>query len=156
VAAAASAPSPEAKPTPVQVAISPELAKEILQGYSDYWSVRVLATRDPSDSSLNLEGVMAGTELARAQQVLADYRQQGKAYVTDIRHQIWITQATSNEAAISDAYIAASLRIDPDSKEPLNADTGPSIENLQTTFLLEKIDGSWKVTDEQGEQVEGT
>jgi hypothetical protein len=155
VAAAASAPPPQPKAIPVQVAISPELAREILQGYSDYWSVRVRAMRDPSDANLELDSAMAGTELARAQQVLADYQQQGKAYVVDVRHQIWITQATSTEAAVVDAYLATSLPVDPDTKQPLNPDAGPNIEYLQTTFLLENVGGSWKVTDQQGEQAEG-
>src|SRR6266851_3204945 len=83
----------QAAPTPVQASLPADLAAAIVQGYSNYWTVRVNALRDPDPANPDLESVMVGTELSRAQQLLSGYQQQGMAYESDVKHQIWITQA---------------------------------------------------------------
>ena len=44
----------QAEPTPVQAAVPAELAAQIIQGYENYWSVRVQASGDPNDPSVDL------------------------------------------------------------------------------------------------------
>jgi hypothetical protein len=147
--ASTSAPPAQTSPTPIQAVIPADLAGAILQGYSDYWSVRVLSLRTPDPANQELDRVMTGFELARAQEVLAGYQRDGKAYQSDIKHQIWITQATTSEAVVVDEYIATSVRLDPATMEPVNADASPNVEHLRTTFLLQNIGGRWKVADER-------
>lgn len=140
----------QAEATPVQAAIPADLAAAIVQGYSNYWTVRVNALHAPDPSNADLQGVMASTELSRAQQVLGSYQEQGMAYQSNVKHQIWITQASPDAATVVDRYVATSTRVDPSSLEPLDPSVTPNVENLTTTFSLQNIDGTWKVVDQVG------
>jgi hypothetical protein len=136
----------QAEPTPVQAAVPAELAAAIIQGYDNYWSVRVRAMGDPGGTSLDLASVMDGDELAVAQKTLSEYQNAGEAYQTTVKHQIWITRATPTEADIVDQYTASTLRIDPTTKDPVEPE--PEVEQLTGMFALESIDGAWKVVTE--------
>jgi hypothetical protein len=130
-------------PTPVQASVSPELAAAIIQGYDNYWSVRVRAMGDPADTSIDLESVMTNDELSAAHETLAQYRDNGEAYQATIHHQIWITKATSSVAEIVDQFTATTIKLDPQTKQPV--ETTPQVEHITGRFLLQPIDGVWKV-----------
>jgi hypothetical protein len=130
----------------VQAAVTADLAAAIVQGYSNYWLVRVQAQRDPGDDAIDLESVMADNELIGARETLAQYVEAGEAYDTSIKHQIWITSATEDEAVIVDRYTATTSKLDPNTKLPTQAN--PSVENRTDTFKLHRLDGVWKVVDE--------
>src|SRR6516162_9298987 len=49
----------QTEPIPVQAAVPAELAAAIIQGYDNYWSVRVQASGDPNNPSVDLGSVMA-------------------------------------------------------------------------------------------------
>jgi hypothetical protein len=127
----------------VEAAVSPELAAAIIQGYDNYWSVRVRAMGDPANGSIDLQSVMANDELAAANQTLAEYRDNGEAYEATIHHQIWITRATSNLAEIVDQFTATTVKLDPETKQPV--ETTPQVEHITGRFLLQPMDGVWKV-----------
>jgi hypothetical protein len=133
-------------PTPVQAAVPADLAAAIVQGYSNYWSVRVRAERDPSDATVDLESVMAGNELVGARRTLSEYVEAGEAFETSVKHQIWITSATTDQAVIVDRYSATTSKLDPETKIPLHSN--PTVENRTDTFVLHRLDGVWKVVDE--------
>jgi hypothetical protein len=137
-------PPPQA--TPVAANLPADLANAILQGYTNYWTVRVNAMRDPSDTSIDLGSVMAGSELVGAQQTIDQYRNAHQAFESDVKHTIWITNATPDNAVIVDQFTATTVRVDPDTKAPL--DDSPSVENRTDTFELQHLDGMWKVVDE--------
>ncbi len=140
----------QAEPTPVQAALPADLAAEIVQAYSNYWTVRVNALRDPDPTNPDLESVMVGTELSRAQQLLSGYQQQGIGYQSDVKHQIWITQASTDIATVVDRYVATSVKVHPTSLEPVTPGGAPNVEHLTTTFSLQNIGGTWKVIDQHG------
>jgi hypothetical protein len=140
----------QAEPTPVQAAVPAELAAAIIQGYDNYWSVRVRAMADPSDSSIDLESVMAGDELQTAYKTLADYRDAGEAFQTTVHHSIWITRATSDDAAVMDWFSGESIKIDPGTGQPVSSNQ--ITEKFSSTFLLKNIDGTWKVVGQSQEQ----
>jgi hypothetical protein len=140
----------QAAPTPVQANLPADQAAAIVQGYSNYWTVRVNALRDPDPANPDLESVMVGTELSRAQQLLSGYQQQGTAYESDVKHQIWITQASPDVATIVDRYVATSVKVQPTSLEPVTPGSAPNVERLTTTFSLQNIGGTWKVVDQRG------
>jgi hypothetical protein len=142
----ASPTSDQAEATPVAVNLPADLAAAILNGYSKYWWVRQNATRDPNDQSMDLESVMAGNELAGARKTLAEYRDAGEAFDTNVKHTVWITSATNDRAVIVDHYTANSIKLDPETKAPL--ETNPTPETRTDTFVLQYIDGTWKVVDE--------
>jgi hypothetical protein len=137
-------------PTPVAVNLPADLAQAILDGYSNYWTVRLNAMRDPSDSSIDLESVMAGNELAGAQNTIARYQDEGEAGYGTVHHTIWITNATPDSAVLVDRYTGNITVLDPNTKEPTGAD--PLVQQLSDRFYLQKIDGVWKVVQEEPEQ----
>lgn len=136
----------QVEPTPVAIDLPADLARAILNGFSNYWSVRVNAMRDPNDSSVDLESVMSDSELAGARKTLAEYRDAGEAFDTRVSHTIWITSATADEAVIVDQYTANALKLDLDTKVPLEA--SPTPETRTDTFVLRQMDGVWKVVNE--------
>jgi hypothetical protein len=137
----------QAEPTPVQAAVPADLAAQIIQGYDNYWSVRVQASGDPNNLSVDLGSVMADDELQAANETLAQYRQQGVAFSTTVHHQIWITAATANEATVVDRYVGQSVRLNLDSKQPDGSD--PVTESYADAFALRNIGGVWKVVRQQ-------
>jgi hypothetical protein len=142
--------SASAQPTPVAINLPADLANAILQGYSNYWTVRVNAMRDPQDASIDLGSVMAESELAGAQKTLAQYRDAGEAFQSDVKHTIWITDATPDEAVVVDRYVGNTVFLDPSTKEPLGSQ--PVVQSFSDRFLLKKIEGTWKVVQEEPEQ----
>jgi hypothetical protein len=141
--AATIVPTDEVQPTPVQAAVPPELAAAIIQGYDEYWSIRVRALGNPADTSIDLESVMANDELSAAYKTLAQYRDDGEAYQATVHHQIWITRATSNSAEIVDRFTATTIKLDPQTKQPV--ETTPQVEHITGRFLLQATNGVWKV-----------
>jgi hypothetical protein len=133
----------------VQAAVSADLAAAIVQAYSNYWTVRVAAMRDPSDTNIQLESVMAGDELQGAYKTLAQYRDVGDAFDTTVRHQIWITSATNDEAVIVDRYSGSTTRLDPVTRASVGSEH--MIQNFSDRFVLQRIDGAWKVVRESPE-----
>lgn len=142
--------SASAQPTPVATNLPADLANAILQGYTNYWTVRVNAMRDPQDASIDLGSVMAESELAGAQKTLAQYRDAGEAFQSDVKHTIWITDATPDEAVVVDRYVGNTVFLDPSTKEPLGSQ--PVVQSFSDRFLLKKIEGTWKVVQEEPEQ----
>jgi hypothetical protein len=138
--------SPSAQPTPVAINLPADLANAILQGYTNYWTVRVNAMRDPTDTTIDLGSVMTGDELVGAQKTIDQYRQAHQAFESDVKHTIWITSANADKAVIVDQFTATTLPVDPDTKAPLDAN--PSVESRTDTFELQHLDGAWKVVDE--------
>ncbi len=62
------------------------------------------------------------------------------------RYQVWITSATSQDAIVVDQYVANTTRLDPTTKDALDA--APTVEQYSDTFRLQNIDGTWKVVRE--------
>jgi hypothetical protein len=120
-----------------------------MQGYSNYWTVRANAIRDPSDTSIDLESVMTGSELVGAQKTLADFRNEGEAGYSTVQHKIWITDASVDSATIVDRYTATTVVIDPSTKEPTGAE--PLVQRFSDRFFLSNVDGVWKVVGEEPE-----
>jgi hypothetical protein len=147
--APATAPDTNTGSTQVQAQVSPELASAILQAYNDYWSIRVRAMSDPANANIDLGSVMAGDELAIARKTLAEYRSGGDAFQTTVKHQIWLTRATVDEAEVVDQYTASTLKIDPATRFPVEPQ--PGVEQLTGRFVLQPLDGVWKVVAESYE-----
>jgi hypothetical protein len=145
---AAPPPAPEA--TPAVVNLPADLAQAILQGYSNYWTVRLNAIRDPNDMSIDLASVMDGYELVGAQQTIANFKNEGKAGYSTVHHTIWITNASADSAVIVDRYTATTTPIDPSTQEPTGADA--IVEQYSDRFFLSNIDDGWKVVREEPER----
>lgn len=129
--------------------IDADLAAQVLNAYSRYWSVRVLAMADPARTDLDLESVMADKELTGARKTLSDLQEQGKAARSSVEHHLWVTYASPDQAQVLDEFTTTSEKLDPATKEPVDA--AAIIEHQRTTFLLQNNDGRWKVVDERAE-----
>jgi len=130
-------------------AIDPTLAAEVLQAYQSYWTVRVHAMAEPTNTDIALDSVMADVELATAQKTLADYRSEGKAYRTSVEHHAQPMSITATEAVILDQYVGTSVKLDPATGEPLAG--APTVEHYKDVFVLRPVGGVWKVVDEHVE-----
>ena len=129
--------------------VDPAITAQVMQAYQDYWSVRLAAIRDPNGTTPNLESVMADTELARARQVLTEYRESGRAYGTSIEHHVEVMYIKPNEALLVDQFTSTSKKLNPETRQPL--DDAPVVEQRRDPFLLRPVDGTWKVVDEPRE-----
>jgi hypothetical protein len=145
--------SPSEQPTPPVINIPANLANAILRAYQNYWSVRVNALNNPYDPTIDLASVMAGTELETARQTVAHSRDAGETGVSNVHHQIWITSASSQQAVVVDRYTAHGQRVmvDPTTQLPLPGDPVKEDESYADRFLLQNIDGVWKVVAEEPE-----
>jgi hypothetical protein len=101
---------------------------------------------DPGNTAIDLDSVMVGDELTIARKTLAEYHDRGEAFRTTVKHQIWITRATGDEAEVIDQYTASTQKIDPETKEP--TEPQPQVEQLTGRFILQASDGVWKVVTE--------
>jgi hypothetical protein len=133
----------------VAVNLPADLSQAILQGYSNYWTVRLNAMRDPNDASIDLESVMAGNELVGAQNTIARYQGEAEAGYATVHHTIWITSASPDSAVIVDRYTGNITPLDPNTGQPNGA--APVVQELSDRFFLKKIDGVWKVVQEEPE-----
>jgi hypothetical protein len=73
-------------------------------------------------------------------------RENNEAGYSTVKHTIWIVYATDQDAVIVDRYIAQTVKLDPDSKAPLEPE--PTVEQYSDTFRLQNFDGAWKVVRE--------
>jgi hypothetical protein len=130
-------------------AIDPALQAEVLDAYSRYWQIEAEALLN-LDSS-NLDQVMYGQELLATEAYIEQLRGQAKAGRTDVEHSIQLIEATPDEAEILDRLIDRSVFVDPTTKEPLPPEQQASKPQAEvpTTYYLRKIDGIWKVTNEE-------
>jgi len=140
-------PATSGQNSPTQApAIDPNLAAQVLQAYQSYWAVRLHAMDDPFAPDLNLDSVMAGDELEGARRSVAQYQDEGGAYQTQVDHNAEPEYITAKEALIVDQYRTSAVRLDPETKKPI--DGQPLTEERTEAFLLQQIDGAWKVVGE--------
>ena len=56
--------------------------------------------RDPTDSSIDLASVMSGSELVGLNRHLPDIQTPEKAFDSDVKHTIWITDASLGRSGV--------------------------------------------------------
>jgi hypothetical protein len=139
-------PQPTTQPT-VAPTIDPALAAEILPAYQHYWEVLddALSTLDDS----KLKDVMDGPELVGTQSYVSQLENQNRALVGPEDHAVTVVSATPEEAVIHDHVVDHSVVIDATTRQPLPPDQqqkqGTEIDG---TYYLRNIDGTWKVVGE--------
>lgn len=151
--ATAAVAAPKADGAVVQVAAPPSAAelltplkKEIVDAYLRYWDVRIGAFYSLDTS--RLATVMAGDELVRTQNRIADLRAQGRGGRIEVDHNFRILSDTPDEATLYDEYVNRSVFIDAATKREMPTDDPPIVRKV--SYQMRKLDGTWKVVD--GEQ----
>jgi hypothetical protein len=80
------------------------------------------------------------TSFEGARKTLAEMRDNNEAGYSTVKHTIWITHTTDQAAVIVDRYVAQTLKLDPESKAPVQS--APAIEQYSDTFQLQNFDGN--------------
>jgi hypothetical protein len=126
----------------VRVADSP-LEIEIEAAYRKYWEVRADALLNLNESRLS--EVMAGAELERSRQQVAELKSQGRAAKIVVDHMLAFLQVSERQAQLYDYYTNRSYVVDAATKQPIQTPGPGGIAKV--SYDLQKIDGVWKVVD---------
>jgi hypothetical protein len=118
------------------------LSNEVLQAYHQFWQVRAEALYELDASKL--VGVTAGTLLEGERRAIENLRAQNQAQQVDVDHNARVLHATHDDAAVEDVYLSRTVRVDAESKAPLEPVPSAS---WRLAYRLRKLDGVWKVVD---------
>jgi hypothetical protein len=133
--AAAETPTPE--PT-----VDPALAAEISAAYQHYWEVRAQALLDLDGSEL--PDVATGPHLQVLETRIEELRSEGKAIHTKGQHRYQVTEASAEEAFISDEYISGSFYVSTVTGEQVSE---PTDDDIKEVFRMTREMGEWKVIE---------
>jgi hypothetical protein len=119
------------------------LEREVAAAYLRYWDVRREAylKMDPT----LLPEVMAGAELTREIDYMAELRARGRGAKIDVEHNFTVVKATSDDAEVYDQYLNKSPLIDLATGREIPLSSPPVVRKI--SYELKKIDGKWKVVD---------
>jgi hypothetical protein len=120
------------------------LQREIVEGYLRYWSVLAQAQYDLDTSPL--KEVLAGAELARAEEDIRRLRTEGHAGDVHVDLNYRLRKAAPDEATVYDEYVNRSILLDAVTKQPISTKVPPP-DLVKMSFEMRKIDGTWKVVD---------
>ena len=129
-------------PATLNADVDPALAQTVLSAYLRYWNVRIYATDHPDAADLNLASVMAGDELGVARQAVADYAARPVNQQSQIHHHLVVLNMDPSRATIADEFTSTQNIFDTAG----NVVRGPYVETFRSQFVLEPVDGTWKVT----------
>lgn len=115
---------------------------QIEQAYLDHWDVYAEAVLTLDGSRLS--EVFAGAALREVQAQLEGLIEENQPAQVRVEHNYRITIIDANTASVDDRYINHSVRLDPETMEPIEADPN---QRVHKSYTLKKVDGLWKVTD---------
>ena len=136
--------SPTVTPTEPPATATPsleEIADEVAEAYLAYWDAYAEAVLN-LDASL-VEGFAAGEELESIRAEIEELRAEGVAMRVVVEHDVAVADATSTDAIVIDELVNNSFTVDPETKEPPEAEGSGNA--LRDTVRLELIDGRWVV-----------
>lgn len=130
--------TPNGSPTPTPTSLESQVEK----AYLAYWDARTesLLKLDPAP----LERVTTGEALQTSRQLLEDQRNENQPVRVRVEHNYRIVIRSETEAVIDDTLISHSVRLDPQTMEPIEPDPNETIRN---TYTLRKVEGEWKVAE---------
>jgi hypothetical protein len=116
---------------------------EIAEAYCRHWEVLARAQYDLDTSRLG--EVMAGAELARAEEDIRRLRANGRAVRIAVDLNFRVTNATPDAATVYDEYVNRSVFLDAATKQEIPTKEPPGI--VKMSFEMRKFDGTWKVVE---------
>lgn len=131
-------PASNQSPTPTAATIE----SEVEQAYLDYWEARTEALLKLDDAPL--EAVTTGEALESSRQLVDRQRQANQPVRVRVEHNYKVVMRSNTEAVVDDSLISQSVRLDPQTKEPIEPDPNTTIRN---TYTLRKLEGRWKVAE---------
>jgi hypothetical protein len=115
---------------------------QVEQAYLHAWDVWAEALRELDPS--RLREVLMGRALHVVQQRLEDQRQENQPVLLRAEHNYRIVIIDENTASVDDRYINHSVRLDPETLQPIEEDPN---QRLHTSFTLKLVDGTWKIAE---------
>ncbi|MGH9201411.1 MAG: nuclear transport factor 2 family protein, partial [Vicinamibacterales bacterium] len=125
--------SPSPTPTDVRA--------QVEQAYLHYWDVYAEAMRSLDSSRLG--EVVAEDALENHRSQVGEQKQKNQPVRISVEHDYRITIVNDSSASVEDNYVNHSVRLDPQTKEPVEEDPN---KRVRRTYTLKKVDGTWRVT----------
>jgi hypothetical protein len=121
---------------------STDVRAQVEQAYLHAWDVwaESLLQLDPS----RLPEVLTGRALRVVQERLEEQRQKNQPVLLRAEHNYRIGIIDETTASVDDRYINHSVRLDPDTLDPIEEDPN---QRLRTSFTMRLVDGTWKIAE---------
>lgn len=132
--------SPSPNPTASPTSTDPKVQVE--QAYLRHWDVYAEALLKLETS--RLPEVLAGNALTTVTQQVEEQRTNRQPVRIRVEHDYQIVITNDTTASIEDNYINHSVRLDPNTMEPIEKDPN---QKVRKSYTLKKVNGSWKVTE---------
>lgn len=115
---------------------------QVEQAYLHAWDVWAegLLELDPS----RLPEVFSGRALSVIQRRLEQQRRDDQPVRLRATHDYRIEMIDATTASVDDRYVNHSVRLDPETLEPIEKDPK---QKLHTSFTLRLVDGTWKIAE---------
>lgn len=123
-------------PTPTDV------RAQVEQAYLHAWDVWAEGLRELDPSRLS--EVLTGRALEVVEERLEEQREKNQPVLLRAEHNYRIVIIDDVTASVDDQYVNHSVRLDPDTLEPIEEDPN---QPLHTSFTLKLVDGTWKITE---------
>lgn len=123
-------------PTPTDV------RAQVEQAYLHAWDVWADALRELDPAPLS--EVLTGKALEVVQERLEEQRAQNQPVLLRAEHNYRIVMIDDATASVDDRYVNHSVRLDPDTLEPIEEDPN---QRLHTSFTMRLVDGTWKIAE---------
>jgi hypothetical protein len=130
--------TPNDSPTPTPTSLESQVERAYL-AYWETWTESLLEL-DPAP----LKRVTTSEALQTSRDLVEDQREANQPVRVRVEHNYRIVIRSETEAVVDDTFISHIVRLDPQTKEPIEPDPNETIRN---TYTLRKVEGTWKVAE---------
>jgi hypothetical protein len=115
---------------------------QVEQAYLRAWGVWAdsLLRLDPS----RLPDVLTGEALDLVTAQVEEQRERNEPVRIRVEHDYQVVLINASTASVDDRYINHSVRLDPETREPVEDDPN---ERVHRTFTMKLVDGTWKIAE---------
>lgn len=116
------------------------LEQEVEAAYLRWWEVTDRAYLELDTSGL--EEVSARDDLALRIREIEERKREGRPMLSKVEHDYRVSILGPAKASVTDTFRNHSVRLDPMTRQPVEADPN---EVISVTFTMERLEGAWKV-----------
>jgi hypothetical protein len=127
-----------ATPTPTQTNAKVEIERAYLAYWDAYTKALIKLDAAPFD------GITMGEALDAARSFVQEQTAKNQPIRVRVEHNYRIALVREDFASVDDTFISHSVRLDGNTKEPIEPDPKTSIRN---SYTLRKVEGKWKVAE---------
>jgi hypothetical protein len=115
---------------------------QVEQSYLDFWDTWAEALLQLDPSLLDQVAVGDGLQVLRAQ--VEEQRKLNQPVRIKVEHSYTILITDADTASVDDRYVNHSVRLNPQTKEPIEPDPN---QQLRKSYTLKKVEGRWKIAE---------